>query len=504
MSDRFGGARVRQGLLHFLLGKGVSALSGFLAMLLVVRVLSVPAFAQYSVLAALTEVFTALAGLGIAHAMLRYVPELYARNLSLSLWRLVLGGVGLRTAVLILIALSAALWVQDLAPLVGLAADGRAFTAFLFVVLFRSTSHFLSQILESALSQGWSQSAFALSSVVRLLGMAWLAWRGGVDLVEVIALEALADLGCMAVMCFAIVRLIGGLRPPFATADEDRTWMARRLPDIARFSTTGYLQHLAALPFGSNTNRMIGGRLFTPFVMASFGYATSLYEYVKRYLPAQLLVGLIRPVVVARYSLDANFARAAQTADRVTQCNLVMLVALGCPMLVAGPELMLLGSGGRYGAEAASLLLSLLLVLSLESFRVTLEMLVHTIERYSLLIRSNLLLAASALLGVALYPHLGAAGLPLASALSLLTANAWVMRNLRADGFQIGVNWRAVLQIGLGCFASAAAGWLMRQAGAHWVLATALATASGVSLAIVARRRDLRALKQELLSGADA
>lgn len=39
-----------------------------------------------------------------------------------------------------------------------------------------------------------------------------------------------------------------------------------------------YLQHLAILPYGGNMNRLVGGNLFGDLVMASFGFAQSLYE----------------------------------------------------------------------------------------------------------------------------------------------------------------------------------------------------------------------------------
>lgn len=53
MSSRYGSERIGRGLMHFVLGKGVSAVAGVSAMLLVVRELSVESFAAYSVLVVL-------------------------------------------------------------------------------------------------------------------------------------------------------------------------------------------------------------------------------------------------------------------------------------------------------------------------------------------------------------------------------------------------------------------------------------------------------------------
>jgi O-antigen/teichoic acid export membrane protein len=104
MSERYGGQRFKRGLWHFALGKIVSAVSGFFAMVLVIRLLSIQEFANYSVLISLIEVTTALSGLGLAHALLRYVPELYVKHYKTALRQFVLGAFSLRTFILLLVA----------------------------------------------------------------------------------------------------------------------------------------------------------------------------------------------------------------------------------------------------------------------------------------------------------------------------------------------------------------------------------------------------------------
>ena len=101
MSSRYGGKRVKKGLTHFVLGKAVSAICGFLAMVLVIRLLPVQAFAHYSVLVSLIEIFTAFSALGLSHALVRYVPELYAKHYKIALKDFVFRAFLLRTALLL-------------------------------------------------------------------------------------------------------------------------------------------------------------------------------------------------------------------------------------------------------------------------------------------------------------------------------------------------------------------------------------------------------------------
>lgn len=467
----YGRDRVRRGLQHFLIGKVVSAVAGFTAMVLVVRALPVPEFAAYSVLVALIEVFTALSGMGLSHVILRYVPELFNAGRLASLRQVVGVALLLRSAVLAGSLLLALVLAQPLASLLGLADMVPAFRFFLLVVGLRSTSHFLSQILESTLNQGISQLGFSAAAVGRCIGMLWLLQTGEASLINVIALEAVCDaLACVILLVGVSKVLI--FKHFVSQADQPAdTWASQHRGQMARFAVSAYLQHLATLPFGGNTNRLVGGAMFGDRLMASFGFALSLYEYAKRYLPTQLLIGLLRPVVVARFTADRDFGAVARLCEQSFQINLVVLLGVMAGLAVAGTELLALVSAGKYGSESAVLLVALLVVLLLETQRLVLEVLTQTVERYDLMIVSNLFLSSSVLLGILVYPWVGAIGFPVANGLALALANIGTVRRLAALGFRFQPDHAATVQ-SVGLFGVAVlAGHACRLAGADWKLA---------------------------------
>ena len=471
----YGRDRVRRGLQHFLLGKVVSAGAGFVAMVLVVRGLAVSEFAAYAVLLALVEVFTAISGMGLSHVIMRYVPELYSAQRMAPLRQVVGVAISLRTAVLVLALLGALLAARPLASLLALDDMVPAVKLFLLVVGLRSTAHFLSQILESTLHQGYSQFGFATSAVGRCLGMLWLLQAGQVSLIQVITLEAACDLLACIIL---LVGLVDVLRvPPAGPASHTNAdrWAATQRGQMTRFAVAAYLQHLATLPFGGNTNRLVGGVLFGDRLMASFGFSLSLYEYAKRYLPSQLLVGLIRPIVVARFTESRNFSAVAKLCEQSFQINLLVLLAVLLLVVVAGPELLGQLSAGKYGADSASLLIALLLVLLLETQRLLLEVLTQTVERYDLMIASNLFLSSSVLLAILAYPWLGAMAFPVANGLALLLANGSTIRRLAGIGFDYPLDrtstWQAVVVFAL----SAAVGLGLKWLGLHWMVNLAAA-----------------------------
>ncbi len=502
MNPPYAGARVRRSLWHFLLGKGLSSLAGIAGMVLVVRALSIADFAAYSVLIALVEILTAVTGLGLSHLILRYVPELYATGSMQALRGLVWPSFLLRTGLLALLLLAAAAFADPLSHLLGVgSAANEVFLWFLPLLLVRIAGHFLSQCLESTLHQSLAQTGFTLAAVLRLLLLLYFAWQGDTDigLKQVVWAELLGDVVGVLIMAwgtFLVLRRGQGELP------ASWAWINRH--KLYRFARSGYLQHLAILPYGGHANRLLGAQVLQFGALAAFGFAQSLYEYVKRYLPAQLLVGLIRPIVVARFAQSADFSRSAYLCQLVLQINLLLLAVLTLPILVSGPELLLAISAQKYGAESAWILLGLYVVLALETQRQQLELLAQTIERYELLLPTNALLSLSVLLGLVLVPVLGPAGFPLGNAVGLLFANAQVKRSLNSLQRYFEHDFLSTFTT-LGLLSlSVAAGWMLRALGLQWWWALLISLALFLGFAWTAQRHTLLAFYRELTKGPQA
>ena len=494
--SRYSGERLKRGLIHFVLGKGVSAIAGMLAMMLVIRELSIEAFAAYSVLVALVEMLTTISGLGLVHALLRYVPELYNKHYQASLRQLILGSLGLRSGVLLLASLAAYALANQFAPLVGLGAAIAAYKAFLLVVVLRSTTHFLSQILESTLHQGTVQLGFTSATIARLVGMLYLLKVGDVQLIDVIWVEVASDALSFVIMLYGVVGLVRDRSAE--NKDDDGSWIKANLKPITKFAIAGYLQHLAITPYGGHTNRLVGGGLLNISAMAAYGFAQSLYEYIKRYMPAQLLVGLIRPVVVARYSESRDFSVAAGLCSKVLQINILIIFGMYAVLVAGGGEALLAISAGKYGAEAMLILSVLFLVLLLETQRQQLELLVQTVERYHFLIFSNILLALSILLAVICLPLLGAVAFPAANAVGLLVANYWVQRNMQLADFRFKHDWFATIRGLVLCTLSAFVGLSAKHLGLPWYLAASITGIVYAALAYVICGSMVRTFTREL------
>ncbi|GAB7562295.1 hypothetical protein LG202_03340 [Methylobacillus methanolivorans] len=464
--------------MHFVVGKGGTAFAGVFAALLIVRELSIEEFAQYSILIALVELLTAVSGLGLAHALLRYVPELYQKNYQSSLKKFVYSVLSIRTFVLGIALSFAYLFTDNIIGNIGLSSALAAFQVFLLTVLFRSTVLFLSQILESTLHQGAAQLAFFIAAATRVAGLIYLSYQGDVDLYSVVWLEVVSDILSFIVVIVAVNYVVAKNPNETEVAAEDSSWIRTHLKKIMNFAVVGYIQHLAILPYGGHTNRLVGGHMLSSTSMAHYGFAQTIYEYIKRYLPAQLLVGLVRPVVVARYCEHKDFSVPAKLCELVLQINYLFIAGLFVLLIVAGKEGLSLLSAGKYGSDAFSIVVALFFVLVLETQRQQLELLVQTVEKYQYLIYSNSLLSTSVIGAILFLPLFGPIAFPMANAVGLLVANAWVRYQLKAEGFAQQRDWFPIITILIISLTSIFVGEALKAANVVWYI-------SGLSSGVV-------------------
>lgn len=483
MNSRYSRDRILNGLVYFVLGKGLSAIAGFGAVLLVIRVLSVEEFAAYSILIALVEMISAISGFGFVHAVLRYVPELYAKHYQTSLKNFVASTFVMRTALLVLVTMLAYFFSNIFANVFSLERFLFAYQVFLIVVVLRATTHFLSQVLESTLHQKTVQIGFLTATVARFVGMLYLTFESNPNLVDVIWVEAISDVLSLVIMFASVVRLL--MDSSNQNPIDDGKWLKGNLKQIAKFAFAGYVQHMAITPYAGHTNRLVGGSMLTVASMAAYGFALSMYEYIRRYMPALLLVGLIRPVIVARYSQHKNFSAAASLCNQVVQVNILLILGVVNVLLVGGGDMLMVISAGKYGQGSVLLLAMLFFVLLLETQRDQLEMLAQTIERYHFLIYSNIVLALSIFLAILLIPAIGALGFPIANGIGLLVANEWVRKKMKDGGFIFKHPWGQTMRTLLICLVTTNIGVFLKFIGLAWYFAMALSIISYMLLAYI-------------------
>lgn len=427
--------RIAAGMKHFLMGKALTSVAGVGALFLIVQNLPVKEFAAYSVLLGLTEVLLTLTSVGTGQILTRFVPEIFNLRYLWALRRVIGYALGLRLALILLTVVALIifpLWLADWLSLTDWLVE---LQMYLLVVLFRTASNSEFQVLEAMLEQKRGQSAFAAVTVGKFLCVIALVMTGHMNLFNLILIEVINEALGALLMTWGVYRATHASVGGVADIGIQREWLRNNFRRMIDFGVKGHVQGLIILPYGGVVNRLVAGNQFPPFQVALFGFAQSIFDQLQRYLPAQLFNGMIRPVMAARFSANGSFKEAETVANAAMTINLVLIGLATTVFAAGGGDIYLWLSKGKYGADAAGLILIMCLAIALESWRHTLENLAHTVERYGFLVFSNTFLGLSLLLGVALAPTFGIIALPAANCIGLVVANMMVIYWLGRTGY---------------------------------------------------------------------
>ena len=482
--------RIAAGMKHFLMGKALTSVAGVGALCLIVRNLPVEEFAAYSVLLGLTEVLLALTSVGTGQILTRFVPEIFNLRYSWALRRLIGYSMGLRLALILLTVVVLIIFPLWLANWVSLDRWLVQLQLYLLVVLFRTTSNSEFQILEAMLEQKRGQTAYAAVTVGKFIGVVGLLFFHHMDLTSLILVEVVNEAVGAFVMSWGVYQASRNRPGDVTDVPLQREWLQKNTRRMIDFGIKGYAQGLIILPYGGMVNRLVAGNQFAPIQVALFGFAQSIFDQLQRYLPAQLFNGMIRPVMAARYSANNSYREAETVANAALTINLVLIGLAATFFAAGGGDVYLWLSKGKYGADAAVLVLLMCLVMALESWRHSLENLSHTVERYGFLVFSNAFLGLSLLLGIALAPEYGIAALPAANCAGLVVANVMVAYWLRRTGFPYQLDMGHIASCAFASAVGLAVAWYLNGVMPQWWWRIVLASlAYVVVLGLVLRPR---------------
>lgn len=481
--DPYGAARIKRGAFYLIGGKALTALAGVGTFLLLVRELPMAQFGAYTILFGLIELVDAMSGLGAGQILSRYVPELLVERRHTALRRVVAMVLAFRVVVLAIFLAGIFALAPIVFPLIGLGDWQWAAKAYLAVVLVRVVELSLFGVLESMLQQAIAQLGFSLVTALRFGLLAVAAANAGLGLETVIAIELATDLIGCGILLTGLMRRIP--RHPGRVGEDAAAWLHGNWRRMRDFGLKGYAQHLLIIPYvGSSSRLLVGGTLASAEV-ALFGFAQSVTDLIYRYLPANLLVGIIRPVLTARYVRDRQFADLELAANLIFKINATLICAAAVVIFAGGEPMLDVITRGKYREGAVSLLLLMCALLLAYSMRLVLDQVCHALERNGPLIWANALMLLSLVPGIALLPIVGVYALPAANLVGGVLACATVTWRLRREGFGFRYDITGLARLlavtGAATLTASGARWL----GAGWI-ATSEASFTSFAIALIA------------------
>jgi O-antigen/teichoic acid export membrane protein len=224
---------------------------------------------------------------------------------------------------------------------------------------------------------------------------------------------------------------------------------------MVRFSAYNYFALLGYQLYGFDTLKLLVTKIVGVAETAAYGLAQSLADIMRRYLPAQLLLGMIRPLIIASYSESRSMDRPLFLANLILKLNIFLVApALAVFISVGEPLLALIGKG-RY-PQAYGYVLAFLLLVVIQTLHLMLAVLATTIERSDLVMRATWLAMAGTVVAILVIPYAGAWGALAAAYVSEFGYCYAVMRGLRTVCRQPIVYWQSYRPL-LAAFAAAVA-----------------------------------------------
>lgn len=498
MSSLYGKAAVRVSLLHFLFGKALNAVVSLLTLVVLARWMEPEAYGVYIAFLALQSSFLALSSLGIDATVERFIPELRTRHADSELLGFVTTSIGTRLLTLIFIALVAWVAAKPITNLIGLVQHAEVFRCWVWVFLLTGMLTFAVVVLDAMLHQRQSQRCMSIYVVAKLLLVVGAHQYFRLDLDALVNVELVASGLAAFVGCWLLIR-------HFAVGEVRRGWkvMVDNGSRIKRFAFFNYVAQVVFQFFSVEMMKLLVTRLLGVLHSASYGFACSLAETVQRYLPAVLLLRLIKPVFISRYTKTGDFAQLNSMARIILKINLLMLTPIIAFAAVFGGDLLSLLSNGRY-ADAHWIAVGILGQLVLSSHQLVLSLLASTLEKNAMQLYAGFVAMIAFPCALLLVPELGPLGAVAASAISSVVYNIFATLYLRRSGFAYRPDLRGgfvFLLAGIASYGSVAyvSNLLTGLAGLLAVVAVGMVSYFSVVRALSAFSNDERELLNSIL-----
>lgn len=486
-SDLYSGKRFRQAIQHFLLGRTAQAIAFFVLTLWLVRLLEPTDYGAYMVLWGIVEMMVPLSSLGMLEAVRRYLPELATRGAPGVLIKFVRWMTLIRLAIMVLWAVLIATFWSEIAVWIGFSVSQQdaaliAVGLIITVIGFR----YASEMLECLLEQRWSQLTRALMPLGRLLGVAILVTVDDLTLQRLLEIDLAVSLSCFLLAEFFLIRKLRSL----PGVGDFRLSMREIVTFAWHMAGVNLLRAVAS----AGALRIIVARTLGLEAAGMYAFLQQLLMFVGRYLPANLLANIIRPMLVARY-IAGEIGVVKQGMALLWKSNLLIIAISMAAISVAGNSVIMLISSGRF-TDAGMIMLIMLLGLGATSQGQLISMIMQ-IFSYTHRLRYFTILSVLTPLAVFVGSNWGLIGVAGGAVLSEWLLNSLILLWLNRQAGRIELDWFGVLR-GLGLvFLLVVIGWVVEyEFGSWWALTLVLLT-YGPGLALM---KPLSQADMELLS----
>ena len=438
--NHFGLDSIRQSLKYFLFGKGSNAFLSLAILFALAALMEEIEYASFVSWQALILLIGMVSTLGIQAVMHRFLPELRADDSPL-IYKLLSIGVSLRFLLALLIVGIIIANLPFIVALLKVPNHDNLLGVFLLIGALRLTGLSLSQACDALLWQRLTQIGLVSTNIFRIAAIFFMHYAFSLTLTHVVIIEFIAE-------AIFVLLLIWGARQNWLTESKEssqpaQSWWPENRQRVVRYGASKYIVSLTRILYGSAPNRLLAAQFSSNREIAILGFADSIVRLGRRFMPAILMVGFIRPVFIARYTTGSEFSSLVKMSNLIFRINLALLVVLMVGVLVVGEPMFNLLTNDKYGS-AYLLVFGFLLLLVFEGLRQILELLIEVTELNQISILSNLVQSSSFLIAIPLFYFIGLWSIVVANIVGTVLACLICIIQLNRNNFKLFFEGRLV------------------------------------------------------------
>lgn len=347
----YSAANLRAGLRDFLLGRLAAAMLSFIANILLVRLMTEDAYADYATLTGLQLTLLLFVSFGVERVMSRFAGEGAMKWSHRDLTRLVGGGLALRAIAVVTLAAILSPFSEWLSTLVNVRGWKNAAPAFWTYTLFFGLFEVLQAIAQSFMLQKAIRLSLILQWGLRVLVVVtFVILDTPLGLIEVLWIFAATSVIPSLVLMPAINRVIAG-RP----AEGDVPVAEGHFSAVLLLGWHNHMEKLASLPTSAAFMRLIAANALPTIATASYGFYQTLWGVFHRHMPTTISMGMLEAVMAGRYAERRDLREINVVTSAMFKINLLVLVPLVAWLAVSGSDIVTLITGGKYAEQSWAL-----------------------------------------------------------------------------------------------------------------------------------------------------
>ncbi|WP_027469081.1 lipopolysaccharide biosynthesis protein [Deefgea rivuli] len=436
MANSYGSKAASKGVRSFIFGKGFSAVSTFIALSLLVKILVPADFGLYVSFFATVEILYLISGFGLSTFAQKYVTEFAASKQYDLLKKSTRIALALRFLIAVLFSFVFYLCFKPLAEFFEMTQLSASAWLLAVLLVFEIMMRYFSELFPAMMWQGRSQVIFLIRSIVRMSLYGFFAFFNAknVSLFDVFLVDLLATIAA-SMYAYCVLHI------NFKNMQTDSRQNAINNPmrEVLSICFQFYTVQVIGQTYGNNILKLLVLKFFGAVQSAHYGFAQSISDMLRNYLPGFLLLGVVRPIFIARYQEKKDPSVLDEMFNFILKINIFSLLPIAAmSFYVAEPILHFLSHGKFVGL--GYLFLIMIFVLMLQCIHQVLGLINLSTGSPRISIVATIMASLGVVCGLLMIPYFGVYGVASGAFISEFFWCAICILFLRKSGVHLNID----------------------------------------------------------------